>query len=184
MLKSPRFGLAVTCCTLLLAGCQTISSEFSAAANWGPTFLGPYRPDVHQGNIITQEMVDKLKPGMTRRQVAFVMGEPVVRDPFNPDRWDYVYSVQVGNGLPLLQPSNLDVMQLAPAVGQHERREPGGQRIRHFERVVACHDPNHGRRTRRCRGRRGRFGFGARERSPEEQRRAGQIRAIHGRISP
>ncbi|HTK97939.1 MAG TPA: outer membrane protein assembly factor BamE [Pseudomonadales bacterium] len=51
---------------------------------------------VQQGNVITQEMVDRLKPGMTRRQVAFVMGEPVVRDPFNPDRWDYVYSVQVG----------------------------------------------------------------------------------------
>jgi outer membrane protein assembly factor BamE len=51
---------------------------------------------VQQGNVITQEMVDRLKPGMTRRQVAFVMGEPVLRDPFNPDRWDYVYSVQVG----------------------------------------------------------------------------------------
>ena len=36
---------------------------------------------VQQGNVITQEMIDRLKPGMTRRQVAFVMGEPVVRDP-------------------------------------------------------------------------------------------------------
>jgi outer membrane protein assembly factor BamE len=52
---------------------------------------------VQQGNVITQEMVDKLKPGMTRRQIAFVMGEPVLRNPFNPDRWDYVYSVQVGS---------------------------------------------------------------------------------------
>lgn len=52
---------------------------------------------IQQGNVITQEMVDKLKPGMTRRQIAFVMGEPVMRNPFNPDRWDYVYSVQVGS---------------------------------------------------------------------------------------
>ncbi len=52
---------------------------------------------VQQGNVITQEMIDRLKPGMTRRQVAFVMGEPVLRDPFNPGRWDYVYSVQVGD---------------------------------------------------------------------------------------
>ena len=52
---------------------------------------------IQQGNVITQEMIDRLKPGMTRRQVAFVMGEPVLRNPFNPDRWDYVYSVQVGN---------------------------------------------------------------------------------------
>jgi len=51
---------------------------------------------VQQGNVITQEMIDHLKPGMTRRQVAFVMGEPVLRDAFNPDRWDYVYSVEVG----------------------------------------------------------------------------------------
>jgi outer membrane protein assembly factor BamE len=51
---------------------------------------------VQQGNVITQEMVDRLKVGMTRRQVAFVMGEPVLRDPFNPDRWDYVYSLQAG----------------------------------------------------------------------------------------
>ena len=51
---------------------------------------------VQQGNVITQEMIDRLKPGMTRRQVAFVMGEPVLRDAFNPDRWDYVYSVEVG----------------------------------------------------------------------------------------
>ena len=52
---------------------------------------------VQQGNVITQEMIDRLKVGMTRRQVEFVMGEPVVRDPFNPNRWDYVYSLQVGN---------------------------------------------------------------------------------------
>ena len=40
-----------------------------------------YKVAIQQGNVITQEMVDKLKPGMTRRQVAFVMGEPVLRDP-------------------------------------------------------------------------------------------------------
>ena len=52
---------------------------------------------IQQGNVITQEMVDRLKPGMTRRQVAFVMGEPVLRNDFTPDRWDYVYSIQLPN---------------------------------------------------------------------------------------
>ncbi|XOV83484.1 MAG: outer membrane protein assembly factor BamE [bacterium] len=52
-----------------------------------------YKVTVQQGNVITQEMVDQLKPGMTRSQVAFIMGEPVLRNTFNPDRWDYVYSV-------------------------------------------------------------------------------------------
>ena len=50
---------------------------------------------VQQGNVITQEMVDQLKPGMTRNQVAFVMGEPVSRNTFNSDRWDYIFSVVV-----------------------------------------------------------------------------------------
>ncbi len=49
---------------------------------------------VQQGNVITQEMIDKLKPGMTRTQVAYIMGEPVVRNTFNDTRWDYVYSLE------------------------------------------------------------------------------------------
>jgi outer membrane protein assembly factor BamE len=60
----------------------------------------PKMPSVHkvtvqQGNVITQDMVDRLKPGMTRSQVAFVMGEPVLRSPFTPNRWDYIYSIVV-----------------------------------------------------------------------------------------
>lgn len=53
---------------------------------------GVYRMDIHQGNIVTQTMVDQLKPGMTKRQVAFIMGTPLTRDTFHPDRWDYIYS--------------------------------------------------------------------------------------------
>lgn len=53
--------------------------------------LTPYRIDVQQGNHVTQEMVAKLKPGMTRAQVRFVLGTPLVVDPFREDRWDYVY---------------------------------------------------------------------------------------------
>ena len=54
-----------------------------------------YRLTVQQGNVITQEMVDSLKPGMSREQVAFIMGEPVVRNPFDNSRWDYVYTLRV-----------------------------------------------------------------------------------------
>ncbi len=57
--------------------------------------LRVYRLSVQQGNVITQEMVDSLKPGMSREQVAYVMGEPVVRNPFDDDRWDYVYTLRV-----------------------------------------------------------------------------------------
>ena len=54
-----------------------------------------YKLSVQQGNVITQEMVDRLKPGMTRNQVEFVMGRPVLSDPFNDDQWVYVYSLEV-----------------------------------------------------------------------------------------
>ena len=50
---------------------------------------------IQQGNIITQEMVDQLKPGITRDQVAYIMGEPVLRNTFDDDRWDYVYTIDV-----------------------------------------------------------------------------------------
>ena len=54
-----------------------------------------YKLSVQQGNVITQEMVDRLKPGMTRNQVEFVMGKPVLADPFKQDQWVYVYTLEV-----------------------------------------------------------------------------------------
>ena len=52
----------------------------------------PYKMEVQQGNFISQEMVSQLKQGMTREQVRFVLGSPLVIDPFREDRWDYVYT--------------------------------------------------------------------------------------------
>ena len=59
--------------------------------------LKPYRINVQQGNALTQEMVAKLKPGMTRSQVRFVLGTPVVQDIFHANRWDYVYMFTEGH---------------------------------------------------------------------------------------
>jgi outer membrane protein assembly factor BamE len=50
-----------------------------------------YRMEVQQGNYVSQEMVSQLRAGMTRDQVRFVMGTPLVTDVFRPDRWDYIY---------------------------------------------------------------------------------------------
>ena len=52
-----------------------------------------YKLDVRQGNFITPEMRDKLKLGMTRQQVRYVMGTPLLSDAFHGDRWDYIYSL-------------------------------------------------------------------------------------------
>ncbi len=67
-----------------------------AAATMTAGCITPYRMDVQQGNVITQEMVDQLKPGMTKAQVRFLLGTPLITDPFHPDRWDYFYSLRKG----------------------------------------------------------------------------------------
>ena len=53
-----------------------------------------YRLEVGQGNIVTQDMLVRLEPGMTRQQVTHVMGTPLVVDPFRPDEWVYYYSLR------------------------------------------------------------------------------------------
>ena len=53
-----------------------------------------HRPTLQQGNRITQEMVDQLRPGMTKKQVEFVLGKPVQLNTFNVNHWDYVYTFE------------------------------------------------------------------------------------------
>lgn len=50
-----------------------------------------YRTDVHQGNLVTKEMIDQLQVGMARQQVLFLMGEPLIESQFHRNRWDYTY---------------------------------------------------------------------------------------------
>ncbi len=61
-----------------------------------PSIPGTYKIDIPQGNVITQEMVDRLKPGMDKSQVVFALGSPMLVDVFHQERWDYVYSLQPG----------------------------------------------------------------------------------------
>jgi len=67
-----------------------------AACSYVPSIVTPYRIDVQQGNVVSQEMVAQLKPGLTRDQVRFVLGTPLLTDIFHKDRWDYVYRLQKG----------------------------------------------------------------------------------------
>jgi len=57
-----------------------------------------HKIDVQQGNVITQDEVNLLEPGMSRRQVQFIMGSPMIADVFHQGRWDYVYLLQPGYG--------------------------------------------------------------------------------------
>ena len=55
-----------------------------------------YRTAIAQGNLIEQEDLDQVEVGMTRNQVRFLLGTPMIDDPFHKDRWDYVYYLKVG----------------------------------------------------------------------------------------
>jgi outer membrane protein assembly factor BamE len=82
----PMKGLcAIVPIAVSLVGCQHVPAL--------PT-LTPYKMDIQQGNVVTQDMVAKLKPGMTPSQVRFILGTPLVVDAFHKDRWDYVYRLE------------------------------------------------------------------------------------------
>lgn len=87
--------------TLVLQGCSTTSEWFPETTNLRTWDVPDWVPwihviDVHQGNIITQEKINELRPGMTKRQVRFIMGTPLLQSTFHPDRWDYLYRIQEG----------------------------------------------------------------------------------------
>ncbi|WP_444996561.1 outer membrane protein assembly factor BamE [Aliikangiella sp. IMCC44359] len=56
-----------------------------------------YRLDIQQGNILAQRDIDKLRPELTKNQVVFVLGSPVIEDSFTDDKWTYLYSYENPN---------------------------------------------------------------------------------------
>ena len=85
-----RFFRIASAVAICLAGCSSVPM---------PPGLKPYKIDIQQGNVITQDMVAKLKPGMTKAQVRFALGTPLIVDAFHADRWDYVYRLEKGGKL-------------------------------------------------------------------------------------
>lgn len=101
-------GVAVT--APAAAQTEAAAAQAAATANAGATttqasrlqkfmwFFSPYRPDIQQGNFVSQEMLNQLKVGMTREQVRFVLGTPLLASIFHADRWDYPFRLERGNG--------------------------------------------------------------------------------------
>ncbi|MGH8746546.1 MAG: outer membrane protein assembly factor BamE [Burkholderiales bacterium] len=81
------FRLLIAAAALALAGCGSVT-------RW----LDSYTIDIQQGNYVSQDMVSQLKRGMSKEQVRFVLGTPLLTDVFHADRWDYVYYHKVPGG--------------------------------------------------------------------------------------
>jgi outer membrane protein assembly factor BamE len=89
----------LTCgATLTLLGCagRETKSEYRESVLSDLPFV--YKMTVQQGNIVTEEMIDRLEPGMTRSQVRYLLGTPVLVDIFHQDRWYYTYTIRRGHG--------------------------------------------------------------------------------------
>ncbi len=80
-------ALLITAAILLLGGCTSTLH-----------FPWVYRIDIPQGNFVTDKMVAQLKPGMTPKQVRYVMGPPTLIDPFTPGTWFYLMTFRPGEG--------------------------------------------------------------------------------------
>lgn len=78
-----------------LAVCCLLAGLVGCGSNFG--FPGVYRINVEQGNVVTEEMVEQLRPGLNRRQVRYIMGTPLIEDSFHEDRWDYRYLLRNGS---------------------------------------------------------------------------------------
>ncbi|MEJ2516313.1 MAG: outer membrane protein assembly factor BamE [Gammaproteobacteria bacterium] len=74
-----------------------LAAATCAGCSLGQGFsLKPYRLNIQQGNYLEAEDVAQLEVGMTSSQVRFLLGTPMIADPFNPNRWDYVFYFRVG----------------------------------------------------------------------------------------
>ena len=71
--------------SLTLTACSSILNDIP----------GVYTLDIQQGNMVDQDMIDQLKPNMTKRQVLYIMGSPMLVDAFHQKRWDYLYSKRI-----------------------------------------------------------------------------------------
>ena len=81
----------------LLGGCSYMPSWATLPSVTGEKVLGvltPYRVEVVQGNVLTKEMVAKVKPGMPKAQVRDLLGSPLLADVFHEARWDYVFTIR------------------------------------------------------------------------------------------
>jgi len=80
--------------SLTLGGCSTINEWGDAITPSLDNVPLMYRPEIQQGNVISQEAINQLRPGMAKRQVRYLLGTPILVDVFHQERWDYIYTLK------------------------------------------------------------------------------------------
>ncbi|MDT8990032.1 outer membrane protein assembly factor BamE [Curvibacter sp. APW13] len=90
---SPCRVFVLTALCVAMAGCSTFK-DVAAQKEKLATAVSPYKIDIIQGNVVTREQLDYLRPGMPRAQVREVLGSALLTSVFHADRWDYVFTLQ------------------------------------------------------------------------------------------
>jgi outer membrane protein assembly factor BamE len=90
------FGFIHEEITIMRTKLILLSMLLASCSGFYVPLLTPYKMDIRQGNFVTPEMREKLKIGMTKPQVRFVLGTPMINDAFHGNRWDYVYRLERG----------------------------------------------------------------------------------------
>ncbi len=88
----PVCRAALVLCTLSLAACSSVRNYTPSAENMFSVFK-PYRIEIVQGNVVTQEVMAQIQPGLGRTQVREILGTPLLTDMFHENRWDYVFTI-------------------------------------------------------------------------------------------
>ncbi|MDM0014015.1 outer membrane protein assembly factor BamE [Variovorax sp. J22P168] len=85
----PFAGVAIAA-SLCLGACSSVGDSARGALST----VTPYKVEVVQGNFVSKEQVEQLKPGMTRQQAREILGTSLLTDVFHKDRWDYVFTIR------------------------------------------------------------------------------------------
>jgi len=87
-----RLGLLLVAVagSVSLGACSSIGDSTRSALNT----VTPYKVEVVQGNFVSKEQVEQLKPGLTRQQVREILGTSLLSDVFHGNRWDYVFTIR------------------------------------------------------------------------------------------
>ena len=140
-----------------IAGCSNVQIDKDSWDLFGDVLVNSlnklpivYRPLVVQGNIITQESIDELKPGMSKKQVEFALGTPLLQDVFHDNRWDYYYGIGIGK-IELEKRTILyfEDNKLARIVGDYYPQPPkeGEGQAEEHEAIITVPDWSPGSRT-------------------------------------
>jgi outer membrane protein assembly factor BamE len=99
--KIPSWTVGILSLPLLfLVACTSLDSKPITDKIERPIIsrlFNPYRPDIMQGNFVSKEQLESIRPGMNRDQVKQILGTPLIKDYFHKDRWDYAFMYRVGN---------------------------------------------------------------------------------------